>query len=405
MSAAKTVALHAKFPTGLFSTVIQYFDDNSIKYVIRDTRTIPPTNDEIHIQIPDEFKPRDYQIEAMSKVSNDNPRGVFVIGTGGGKTLIAAMIINKIKVTTLFITPNLDLKNQTFNTFNMLFKNQVSTDIYSDYPIIVTNFQALQKLPKGTLDRFNMLMIDEFHHSAAKSYLKINRSMLNAYYRYGFTGTFFRVDGKDLVMRGVLSNVLFEKTTSELIREEYLVPPKIIMYKINPESSYKTDYKKAYEEIIHNEKLNRIIGLIASKKISEKKQTLILVHRIKHGYNIQKYIKGSIFLNGKMETSYRNEIKKKFNNREIPCIIATEIFGEGIDIPSIEILINARYEESSIQTKQGIGRALRKAPGKESAEIFDFILTNQPHLRKHSSERLKSYQSEEAFDIKIIKLD
>ena len=392
------------FPAGLYSIVAKYFLDNCIRYDYFDDRIVPPINPDIQIRIPDELTPRPYQLEAQDIASAKNCRGVFLVGTGGGKTLIAAMTIDKIKAKTIFITPDLDLKTQTFNVFDSLFPKQVSTDIFSDYPIVIANIQSLQKLPEGTLDRFQCLVVDELHHSAAKSYLKVNAETQNAYYRYGFTGTFTRTDGKILTMLGVISDLLYEKTTSDLIHEGFLVPPKIIFYEYQTTNLHRTNYKIAYDQIIEDEKFNRLIGLIASKKIADGKQVLILVRRIEHGENITKYIKDAINLNGSMDNNYRDEIKKAFNNKEIKCVVATSIFGEGTDIPSVDVLINARLQKTEIQTKQGIGRVLRKAEGKEYASVFDFYMLGQKHFLKHSKERLKSYKSEEAFKIEIRKI-
>ena len=147
-----------------------------------------------------------------------------------------------------------------------------------------------------------------------------------------------------------------------------------------------------------------MIGLVASKRIHDGKQVLILVSRIEHGKYLNKLIKDSTYLNGSMDINYRNEMKEKFNNKEIPCIIATNIFGEGTDIPSIDIFINARLQKAEIQTAQGIGRCLRKTEGKIKAEVFDFLLEGQKHLKDHSNQRLKAYKREKAFNIEIRKV-
>ena len=65
-------------------------------------------------------------------------------------------------------------------------------------------------------------------------------------------------------------------------------------------------------------------------------------------------------------------------------------------------MINARAQKTEIQTIQGIGRALRLAPGKEKAEIYDFMFIGQRHLENHSLERVASYKKERAFILKNI---
>jgi superfamily II DNA or RNA helicase len=53
-------------------------------------------------------------------------------------------------------------------------------------------------------------------------------------------------------------------------------------------------------------------------------------------------------------------IKNKLINKEVRCVIATTVWREGIDIPSLDCVINAAGGKSEIMTLQGVGRGLRK---------------------------------------------
>lgn len=387
---------NGNFPTGLLQIVLKFLIENEIGYTIRDNRIVPEGDEDIGIDIPSDMVPRDYQIEAMN-VTDRHTRGIFLMGTGAGKSLTSALIIDKFKVKTLFVVPDTDLKKQIVKFFKDIFPNQVGSNIQSDFPITVETIQKLSRIPAGALNRFQMLITDEFHHSAAKSYLALNTNTPNAYYRYGFTGTFVRTDGKDMVMHGVISNIIYTKRTSDLIYEGYLVPPNIYMVGFKVRGISKYNYKDAYQYITESPDFNQKIADIAVKCIRLKRQTLIIVKNIAHGEYISSLIPDSHFLHG--ESPDREEIKQKFIDREITCLVATNIFGEGTDIPSIDVYINARLQKTEIQTIQGIGRALRKIPGKEHCAVFDFMISGQKHLKQHSNERLIAYQTEPAFNI------
>lgn len=240
-------------------------------------------------------------------------------------------------------------------------------------------------------------------NSGAKTYKLVSNACRNAYFRYGFTGTFMRSDGTDLEMHGVLSAILFKKTTSSLIEEGYLVRPDVTVCEYQLTMPPCT-YQQAYNQVIEDERLARIIAAIATRRCNENKQVLVLVRRKSHGEIITSMIPGAIYLNGDDESSYRESIKKQFIEKDVHCVVATSIFGEGIDIPSIDVLVNARFEKTEIQTKQGIGRALRKFEGKDKAEVFDFLLRGQKHLEAHSKHRIKTYKSEAAFNVIIKKI-
>ncbi len=238
-------------------------------------------------------------------------------------------------------------------------------------------------------------------NSAAKSYLKVNKFCEEVFYRYGFTGTFVRPDGEDMKMHGVLSDVIFRKTTSELIEAGWLVRPYITILRYKVKGYSRMNYQTAYNAIIADSGFNLIVSKIAEKKIKEKKQTLVLVRRKEHGELLGRMIEHSIYLSGSDDLEYRKKVVKAFVEKKIPCIIATNIFGEGVDIPAIEALVNARLQKSCVQTKQGIGRALRTEEGKDIAEIFDFIIIGQKHLTSHSVERINAYREEPAFKISV----
>jgi superfamily II DNA or RNA helicase len=303
----------------------------------------------------------------------------------------------------LFVTPDTGLREQVYNDYlNWFGPHNVSTDITSDKPIIVSNIQALAKKDDELFKRFGMLVIDEFHHSSASTYLDLNKACENAYYRYGFTGTFIRSDGVDMPMHGVLSNVIFRKTTSELIEEGFLVRPYITVKEVVIPKS-KAPYAEAYAAMTEYIPFNEVVADICRTKVAEGKQTLVLVRRKEHGRLLASMIPGALFVSGSDKGKERAEIKRNFITKKLRCMVATEIFGEGQDIPSIDVLVNARLQKTEIQTAQGIGRALRKAEGKDKAEVFDFLIVGQRHLHDHSVQRIASYKKESAFVLQILR--
>lgn len=386
------------FPTGLLPIVIRQFKKDGVEYKFTDVRVVPNPSVKYRLDLP--FDPRSYQQEAVA-ITDKRSRGVFLMGTGAGKTLTSALLIAKKQVPTLFICPDTGLKEQVAENFKAWFgEHMVATNVADPRAIVVSNIQSLVRADAKHFMRFGCLITDEFHHSGAKTYKLVSNSCRNAYYRYGFTGTFLRSDGTDMELHGVLSQIIYRKTTSELIQEGYLAAPEITVcqYRI-PE--IKCNYAEAYNRIIEDRRLNEIIAEFACNRIAEGKQVLVLVRRKAHGDLLANKIPKSIYLSGDDDSDYREENKKNFIDKKIPCLVATNIFGEGIDIPSIEVLINARFEKTEIQTKQGIGRALRKYPGKEKAEVIDFLIRGQKHLESHSLFRLKTYKSEPAFKITI----
>jgi superfamily II DNA or RNA helicase len=241
-------------------------------------------------------------------------------------------------------------------------------------------------------------------NSASASYRSVNEHCENAFWRYGFTGTPTRSSGDLMEMVGVLSKIVFKKTTSELIKEGWLVKPFIVIHTYDL-AQKRLNYKRAYQHLTLLSDINRMIASIANFKISENKQTLILVRHKAHGKILRDLIPDAIYLSGDDDQKYREQMKKDFIDKKVRCLIATSIFGEGTDISTIDVLINARFEKTEIQTKQGIGRALRLAEGKDKAEVYDFLILGNKYLKNHSIERINTYRSEPEFNISIKKFN
>lgn len=69
----------------------------------------------------------------------------------------------------------------------------------------------------------------------------------------------------------------------------------------------------------------------------------------------------------------RRSILKQFARREIHQLVNVDLFGEGFDLPAIEVVSMARATESYALFSQQFGRSLRLLEGKQWAMIFDHV--------------------------------
>lgn len=78
------------------------------------------------------------------------------------------------------------------------------------------------------------------------------------------------------------------------------------------------------------------------------------------------------------DSRQRERIKSEYSAGRIQALVAIKCLDEGMNIPGIEtafILASSTNQKEYIQRR---GRVLRKAPGKEYAEIYDFIVIPRP---------------------------
>jgi len=127
--------------------------------------------------------------------------------------------------------------------------------------------------------------------------------------------------------------------------------------------------------------------------------TLIVVRELEHGRILSKMM-GVPFVCGEDPSCVRNEILRQFP--KYGCVIASTIFEEGIDVPSISALVVACGGKSSIKTIQRVGRGMR--PGKDKKlYVVDFYDDFNRYLRRHSEKRIQLYE-EHGYDVKFAKL-
>lgn len=376
------------FPTGLVYRVLVYFDDNDIEYQVSNNCKQPVKKLKFKCSLP--HLPTEDQNLAIARAKFYR-QGIISMPTGTGKSMVIAMLINKFKVNTLIIVPNLGLKNQLIKTLNSAFgKTKYITVENVDSPKL------------KNMANFDMLIIDECHHSAAKTYHKLNKVWNNVYYRFFLTATPYRSnDAEQILLECIAGQLIYELSYKEAIEKKYIVP--IRAYYIDlPE--IKNDYythQEAYKNlVVDNEHRN---DLIVSKMIAnniKKQSTLCLIKEIKHGLELSSRI-GCVFANGEDKTSsaYINQ----FNDGIYSILVGTTgVLGEGIDTKPAKMIIIASPGKSKPALLQQIGRGLRNHLGKEFCTIILFRDISHKFLLRHFKIQCKII--EETFGVKVEKI-
>ena len=69
----------------------------------------------------------------------------------------------------------------------------------------------------------------------------------------------------------------------------------------------------------------------------------------------------------------RDEAIRKLQNQELRVIFCVDMFNEGVDIASLDMVMFLRPTESPTVFLQQLGRGLRIYPGKKYLTVLDFI--------------------------------
>ncbi len=409
------------FPTGLLFKVEEILKKHNRHYTIIDERATITSLKSFALK---GIKLRDYQISTIASMLL-NMRGIVQIPTGGGKTLIAAATIKALNCPTAFIVHTSTLLEQTKDVFIDVFgKNKVGIvgggmQDYRDITIFMvqTLHSQIKKGLTAKLKEFQALFIDEAHHvsghSGAKTtWYRAQQYFTNASARFGLTATpvlakhglllesatgriIYKISLTKLQADGFVSaaNIKFIELTDgfmqldEIVRDPLAPPSKQDGLLLE---------KKAYRiGIVSNELRNNIAVAEAIRYANDGKLILIFVELRKHGKFVEDILKRSDFtgrfhfLCGLDKREFISAVKKDAKNKKVQILVVTrKLFGEGVDIPAIDVLINLAGGKSLIAFAQMFGRGLRISKGKDKLHYIDFFDGNNVYLKRHSNARI-----------------
>ena len=380
-----------EFPTGLLRMVLTWCDGDC---TIVDKRTRPKIQLGIHVlKLP--YAPYPEQVQAVDACVNVS-RGIVSAVTGFGKSLLMALLINRMQLRTLIIVPNLELKRQLTESFKEYFGDLTN--------ITIENIDS-NSLSKHT--NYDMLLIDEAHHVAAKTYRDLNKkAWKNIYHRYFFTATPFRSrDEEQILFESIAGDVIYTVSYQDAASKGHIVriePYYITVPRTLPKGNIKMWASMYSELVVHNQVRNEIIADLAKNLKDAGKSTLILVKEIAHGENLSK-LANLQFANGKSEDTV--DIIKFFNQGKLPVIVGTNgVVGEGVDTKPCEYVIIAGLGKSKNAFMQQVGRGLRKYPGKDSCKIILLKDLSHKWTAAHFREQVKILREEygvESIEIKL----
>tara|TARA_B100001094_G_scaffold131968_1_gene127758 strand:- start:4769 stop:6289 length:1521 start_codon:yes stop_codon:yes gene_type:complete len=424
-----------KFPIGLLSVVKEFLDKNNLEYTVTDNRPNLRYGKPVS-QINKDFEPRDYQSRAV-KAALKKGSGIIKVATGGGKSFIISSIVAKYNIPTIVYVIGIELLHQMKQTIESAYGIECGIvgggecDV-SKQVTIMTIWSAASAFNKKvkitdndtTLDskkhtnalnkamvrkrvqEAQLFIFDECQYAASETLQFLHRASVSAKHRFLFSGTPWRDTGDDILIEAVSGPKIVDVSATFLIKNGYLVRPKIYFLDVPVMRGVGKNYHDVYKNyIVENDDRNDLILKSAKKLVKEGKKVLILVVRVGHGNVLMDKLSDEFrvkFLDGAKSSKNRMDSIQEMKDGELDILIASKIFDQGVDIPELDALILAGSGKSSGRALQRIGRVIRRSKGKAEAIVVEFF-DNCKYLRDHSDARIKVYKSEPGFEIKIQK--
>lgn len=343
-----------EFPTGLLRRLLDSLVSYGCNINLVDNRFKAPYKPR---QPSKSSKPYSWQVSAL-KAAVAAGRGIISATTGSGKSRVIHMLAHYYGLPTLVVVPSLGIKKQLQETLKDLTN------------VTVENVDS-PALKKPSKLKFDLLIIDEAHHVAARTYQKLNKTAWSGIgYRFFLSATPYRNDTEEtLLFESIAGELVYELTYNEAVKNGYIVQAAAFCIEIPKKQTAASTYAQVYSQlVVNNSDRNDQIAYLLLKLNQAESPTLCLVREVAHG-RILSDLTGVPFVNGVDEES--RDYIRQFNAGEIKALIGTTgVIGEGIDTKPAEFVIIAGLGKAKSQFMQQIGRVLRQYPGKEYGKVI-----------------------------------
>lgn len=377
---------------------------------------------------------REPQIEAYEHVyehfveRKKDTHSIVVLPTGVGKTgLIGILPFGISEGRVLVITPQLVIKDAVLDSLDPhypgnfwlsrgVFKNTSQLPIVVEYDssqyenkwfqealevsnFVVLNIHKLQKRLSSSLlhivdrDFFDMIIIDEAHHSTASTWVEAINYFSKAKV-VKLTGTPYRTDNEeitgDLVYKYKLSAAMANGYVKSLERFKYV--PDELYLTIDGNDDKKYTVEEIYEMGLKDEEwvsrsvayslecsekvVDESIKILEEKLINNEKiphKIIAVACSIKHANDIKMLYESKGYpcaiVHSEMPDYEKEKNLKDIENHRVKVVINVAMLGEGYDHPYLSIAAIFRPFRSALPYAQFIGRILRIVPDDEATSL------------------------------------
>ena len=383
-------------------------------------------------------------------------KAILQIPVGCGKTGLAALLpLGLAKGRVVVIAPNLTIKNGLYDAMDItnrqkcfwrktdvLNKDQMvsgplactletgNISVATKSHIVITNIQQLATnvdkwLMQFPDDFFDMIIVDEAHHSAAASWQKVIERFPSAKVIH-LTATPFRSDRQEidgeLVFRYSFRSATLKGYIKRL-KASYVAPSEIELgFRDEHDRTYSLDdVLKLKEEdwfsrgVALARPCNQHIVDSSLEKLEELRQSgtrhqvIAVACSINHAQEIRSLYQergySADVIHSKQSDDQRAAILNELHNGTLDCIVQVQMLGEGFDHPKLSVAAIFRPFRTLAPYVQFVGRIMRVVVQNDPVhpDNVGHIVT---HLGMNLDERLKEFKQfendDQAFWDKVI---
>ena len=358
---------------------------------------------------PIELRLEPFQERLLEEIATSREQGhhrnLLVAATGTGKTVMAAVDYARLReqlprARLLFVAHRKEILEQSLRTFRHALREQSFGELWVDgqHPdrfehvfasIQSLNAQGLEHLPPH---HFDVIVVDEFHHAAAKSYTDL-LERVTPVELLGLTATPERSDGLS-VTTFFDNRIAAELRLWDAIDQQRLSP---FMYFGIHDGMDLRDVPWRRGRGYDTEALSNLLtGSDAAARLVLKElqqridslsrmRTLGFCVSVEHAQFMARVFNEAGVSSAAVWADTPGPVRRKaledLAARQINALFSVDLFNEGVDLPVVDTLLLLRPTDSPTLFLQQLGRGLRKSHAKAHCTVLDFVGHHRKEFR------------------------
>jgi len=361
-----------------------------------------------------EVRPYPHQRDMLDQLNAEREvhglhRNLLVAATGTGKTVMAALDYRAMlrqlgrkpeQLSLLFVAHRQEILKQSLRTYQDVLTDAnfgellVGGKVPDSWRHVFASVQSLSRdrLEELAPDHFDVIVIDEFHHSTAPTYRRII-DHFQPMDLLGLTATPERSDGRHVHVEYFDGRIAAEMRLWEALENDLLSPFHYFGIADNTDLSTVGWRRGAYDPdeldrlFTGNEPRARLVVKALEDKVAEpqRMRALGFCVSVSHAYFMAEYFRkagvAARALDGTTPQSERDAALESLRRGELQVLFSVDLFNEGLDIPNVDTLLLLRPTQSATVFLQQLGRGLRRTEDKPVLTVIDFVGQHRAEFR------------------------
>jgi superfamily II DNA or RNA helicase len=332
-------------------------------------------------------------------------RNLLVSATGTGKSVMAALDYARLRATLprarlLFIAHREEILEKSRHTFRYALRDHSFGELWvagkrpTAFDHVFASIQSLTATGLQDLarDHFDVIIVDEFHHAAAKSYQAVLEH-LEPKELLGLTATPERSDGMP-ILHWFEDRIAAELRLWDAIEQHRLSP--FAYYGIHDGVDLREvpwrrgrgyDAEGLTNVLTADDANAHFIAKQVREHVSDpgKMRALGFCVSVAHARFMARVLNKlgirSVAVSAETDWAERAGALRDLQATRINCVFSVDLFNEGVDVPAVDTVLLLRPTESATLFLQQLGRGLRRYVGKSICTVLDFVGHHRKEFR------------------------